>query len=404
MIYGLFGWILFTGLYLEIIAFQILRINSLKRSAPENVSDLYGRRSYMRWSLCQRHLCRFNMLLFSILYALLVLIFLTDISGLLTAADSIGLAVLQGICSGTLVFICHLITACRITIKKNYGLCQQDAKKTVREGILAFAISFCLYIVYYLCMPSQSIKHSYKVSVSLPAVILCCLVFLSVRYFFKVIKQNRQFLPVSDQDLSDKLHQLAQACGENNIEFQETSFDNGYMEAAVYSVFHRNFIVFSKALINSLDHDCLCAIAVHEIGHVVHRHLLHMHILKILCTGGIIILLWSFFGFVFSHSSLSESQQTIHELWLLFEMLIGTPVFIMIKNRLCQLEEKQADLYAQRMGFGINLVNALKLSERDAIRELNPHPLLLLLTAKHPSLSQRIAYLESENTDCHTAP
>ena len=49
-----------------------------------------------------------------------------------------------------------------------------------------------------------------------------------------------------------------------------------------------------------------------------------------------------------------------------------------------------ADAFAAKEGYGTALIEALKKLNRDALSDLNPHPLIVKLEYSHPTLSQRI--------------
>ena len=186
-----------------------------------------------------------------------------------------------------------------------------------------------------------------------------------------------------------------------NIEFHRMLYDNGNMEAGIFRLFSRKIVVFSETMLTSLDVNSICAIAAHEVGHAAHKHIVSAYVLKAACSCGAIILAWFYFNFLFSYSSLSDQQQIFYEICLLLEILIGIPLCIIIKNKIHQMEEQQADIYAVKMKHGRELINALKRSEKDTIRELNPHPLLHLLTSDHPPLSQRIIVIEKALSNCN---
>ena len=400
MKFSTFIFVLFTGLYLEAIFFQMLRLYSLKRPVPENVSDMYGQRSYERWIKCQRHLIRFSITRFSTYYALFLMLLFFDISPLFTF-DSFGSTLLRAALYGMIALCCFLVPAFRISIRNKYGLSQQNAKELVHYGLLSFISFFVSCIIFETFIPIQFRDNALNTSVSLPKAIFFCLLFFAIRNIIHSTKQYKRCFVILDRNLLCELHQLAQASGVSNIEFHRIFCGSDNMDAGIFRFFSRKVIMFSNALITSLDIDSICAIAAHEIGHAAHKHIVSTNILKAACASGAIALAWSFFNFLFTYASLSEQQQTLYSICLLLEILIGIPLCIIIKNKICQAEELQADTYAARTKYGKVYANALKQSEKKSIQELNPHPLLLLLTSDHPPLWQRIVNIEKELNRCN---
>ncbi len=389
-----FVFILFTGLYLEALALQILRLYSLKRPVPENVSDMYGQRSYARWKSCQRHLIKFSMVRFSVYYVyFLTLLFAASSS--LFRFGSFGSTLLRASLLGFIMLCCYLVPACKITIQKEYGLSQQNTKELVRYGLISFILAFAACIVCETCVPRQVSDHNISnTPVSLPFLLILAFACLAIRNTVRATKQYRRCFPIGDQKLTCELRQLAQTSGASNVEFHKVYCVNGNMDAGIFRFFRRKVIIFDATTINSLDNESICAIAAHELGHAVNRHIASTNILKAVCVGCAVILGWSYLSFISTFSSLSYQLQTVWGFRLLLEILIGVPACIMIMNKIRQIEELKADIYASKTKYGNVFISALKRSEKNVIHELNPHPLLLLLTSDYPSLSQRIVRIE----------
>jgi len=392
---GLFSVLFITGIWLEAVILQLLRVLSLKRAVPENVADLYGRRSYARWKDCRRDLSLFSIFHFTFEYVVFTVFLLTDVHRVFARTGFFGSFLLRGAGSGLLAFYPLLIPACRIMIKNKYGQSQQDAGRYIRKGLLAFAASFVLCIILDVLITPRSANPSSGFTVTWPMMAVACLVFLSVRYRLRAARQYNSCVAVRDRDLSDRLHGLARQCGVDNIEFHEGLYDSGHMRATVYWLFHRNIVAFSPSLLRNLETDAVCAVAAHEIGHAGLRHLTHRILLIILCTCGTVFLVWSFFDLLPRIPFLPDLTWTFHEIIMLLEFFVVFPVCIMIKNRIFQLEELHADAYAVKAGFGKESVIALKRIEKETIAELNPHPLLQLLTSTHPSLTRRLDNIDN---------
>ena len=52
--------------------------------------------------------------------------------------------------------------------------------------------------------------------------------------------------------------------------------------------------------------------------------------------------------------------------------------------------EYRADAEAAALGYGEDMISALKKLSRDNFGDLNPHPAVVLLEYDHPTVSQRI--------------
>ena len=65
-----------------------------------------------------------------------------------------------------------------------------------------------------------------------------------------------------------------------------------------------------------------------------------------------------------------------------------------ISSYLSRRHEYQADAFAAKEGYGEMLISALKRLHKEALSEINPHPVKVLLYYSHPTLSQRITAIE----------
>ena len=66
-----------------------------------------------------------------------------------------------------------------------------------------------------------------------------------------------------------------------------------------------------------------------------------------------------------------------------------------VSNCISRKHEYQADAFAAKEGYGEKLISSLKRLEKEALSDVNPHPLKVSLNYSHPTLSQRISAIEN---------
>jgi STE24 endopeptidase len=154
-------------------------------------------------------------------------------------------------------------------------------------------------------------------------------------------------------------------------------------------------IVLYDTLINDLTTNDIVAVLAHEIGHYKKRHVMISFVLSVVQMG---IMLYLFSLFV-SNPKLSQALGVnipqFHVGLVAFAMLYSPISLItgLFMNLLSRKNEYQADAYA-----GINfqpeeLISALKKLAGKNLSNLTPHPLYVWVTYSHPSLFQRVKYL-----------
>ena len=77
---------------------------------------------------------------------------------------------------------------------------------------------------------------------------------------------------------------------------------------------------------------------------------------------------------------------------ILFNAIIPfvSVVIGIVKSYISRRFEYRADLVAAKEGYGEYLISGLKNLFRDNLGNLNPHPLIVILSYSHPTLLQRI--------------
>ena len=58
--------------------------------------------------------------------------------------------------------------------------------------------------------------------------------------------------------------------------------------------------------------------------------------------------------------------------------------------------ERRADTFAAELGYGDELISALRKLVKDSLSNMNPHPVVVKLTYNHPPLHERIELIEAK--------
>ena len=67
-------------------------------------------------------------------------------------------------------------------------------------------------------------------------------------------------------------------------------------------------------------------------------------------------------------------------------------------NYMSRRFERRADSLAYELGYGDDLVSALRKLHKDSLADMNPHPTVVKLTYNHPPLHERIELIESKKS------
>jgi len=162
-------------------------------------------------------------------------------------------------------------------------------------------------------------------------------------------------------------------------------------------------IVLYDTLINDLDEDEIVAVLAHEIGHYKKKHTL-LNVVLSFVQSGILLFIMSFFIAKESEIALNlvqavgntEHIKTSFYLGIVGFGLIYSPVsliFGLFFNSISRRNEFAADAFAAKNGKAKALSNALIKLTVNNLSKVFPHPVYVFFYYSHPSLMQRLKYL-----------
>ena len=215
------------------------------------------------------------------------------------------------------------------------------------------------------------------------------------------MKIFNRFTPLPEGTLRDKLTQL---CSKYDVKVNKLLVRDASRRTTKSNAFFAGFgnrktISLDDNLINNFSEDEITAVFAHEFGHARHKHTLRslpftMFNTVLLFAGLWVVLnipsLYTAFGF--------ENVNYYFAMTLL--SVITWPVMTAlgtVGNCISRKHEYQADAFAAGEGYGTALISALKRLNKEALGDINPHPLKVFLDYSHPTLSQRISAIDRIN-------
>lgn len=151
-------------------------------------------------------------------------------------------------------------------------------------------------------------------------------------------------------------------------------------------------IVLYDTLMEKLTTQEVVAVLAHEVGHYKHKHTLKSMLISLPAT----LLMFYLLGLFLDSNALAQSlggQTANFHLNMIVFGILYAPVSLIIDlggNILSRKFEYQADNFANKHGFGNELISGLKKLSATSLSNLMPHPLHVFLHYSHPTLYQRI--------------
>jgi STE24 endopeptidase len=158
----------------------------------------------------------------------------------------------------------------------------------------------------------------------------------------------------------------------------------------------RKKIVLFDTLIEKLSKEEIVAVLAHEVGHYKKKHTLAAIITSIIQTGLTLYILSLFIGNSVLSKALGSDQPSFHLGLITFGFLYSpiSMVLGLFTNIISRRNEYTADRFSAQVYKAKHLQSALKKLSVDSLSNLTPHPLYVFFNYSHPTLLQRLKFIE----------
>ncbi len=158
-------------------------------------------------------------------------------------------------------------------------------------------------------------------------------------------------------------------------------------------------IVLFDTLIEKLSKEEIVAVLAHEIGHYKKKHTLISVFTSIIQTGLTLYILSLFVGNPLLSKALGSNFPSFHLGLITFGFLYSpiSTIIDLFMNMVSRKNEYTADQFASEQYKGVHLQNALKNLFVHNLSNLTPHPLYVFFNYSHPTLLQRLKFIEKFN-------
>lgn len=384
-----------------------LEMKSAERKIPENVADVYDGPAYERWLQYYKESTRLGLMrhLLSYLAVYLVLgldayawivYWLSPANEYLTAvtvlaADVIVCLLFSIPCDYVNTMVVEQKYGFNKTTKKTFILDQM--KSTLIELVVTGGLC-CLFIWLHKTLGNWLIP----VFTGIVFLLLLLLLFL----YPILSKAFNKFEPLPEGELRERLCRLLSenGCTVGEIKVMDGSKRSTKANAYFTGIGRTKTIVLYDTLLEQMTSDEIVAVFAHEMGHNKHKDNLKLQGLNLVNVVVMVLLIWAlvsvpeiyaYFGF--------DRVNYGFAFYLLGTVCLPflSPVLGLFSAALSRRFEYRADGFAKERGYGGALISALKVLARNSFVCLSPHPLLVRLSYDHPTVSQRVAALETDD-------
>lgn len=382
-----------------------LEMKSADREIPENVRDVYDRPAYQRWLQYYKETTRLAFVRHLLSYLAVYLILSLDIYawivyGLSPKGDYLAALTVLGVdlLVDLLISVpCDYIGT--MVVEQKYGFNKMtkmtfilDRVKSTLIELVVMGGLLSLFILLHKTLGNWLIPVFAGIVFALLLLILFLYPVLS--------KAFNKFELLPEGELKVRLCRLLSenGCTVGEIKVMDGSKRSTKANAYFSGLGRTKTIVLYDTLLEQMTADEIVAVFAHEMGHNKHKDNLKMQGMSLVNLVVMVLLAWGlvsvpeiYSGFGFDRINYGFAFYLLGTVCLSFL----TPFLGLPAAALSRRFEYRADRFAKEQGFGDSLVSALKVLARNSFICLSPHPLIVKHTYDHPTVSQRVAALET---------
>ncbi len=383
---------------------RYLDTKSAGRKIPDNVSDVYSGEEYEKWLKYDAELNRFG--------------FIRHIFGGIVDFCLIGFDAYAGIVNlfnTDNIYLCALIVLVansligevlgipfsyyrNMVIEQKYGFNRMTVKTFVVDELKNLLIENGLMIALMLALiwMHQTIGNALLIGFTAIMLAFTLAVNLLQPVFVRIFNK---LTPLPEGDLRTRLMELvtSNGCKVHDIYTMDGSKRSTRANAYFAGLGKLKTIVLYDTLMEQMSEDEILAVFAHEMGHNKHKDTLKLLGIAILNIVLMVFILWGLVSIPEIYTDFGfEGLNYGFAFILLSSVCLSalSPLISLFQSVLSRKFEYAADNFAKEQGYGKALISALKKLAKNNFSCLNPHPLIVLLTYSHPTVSQRIEALE----------
>ena len=387
--------------------FTVERVNHIcqGKELPENVKDVYDADEYDKWRNYENDSEKFSIIseLVSIAFSLILLV---------TNAYAWMFRMLPGfneyIQSLIVILVLSVMTTIisvpfkyydTFVIEEKYGMNKTTGTTFWLDILKEFIIS--IIIVFLFTAIVMFLFDTFgNTAIILATVVMLVISLVLALIIIPLMRIFNKFTPLEDGELKDKLIGLCEKYGlkVKKIVVKDASRRTTKSNAFCTGLGKFKTISLDDNLVNNFEDDEIVAVFAHEFAHARYKHIiksLPFSLFRTLITFAVLGLLLNYSGlctaFGFDGVNYFFALQLLSIIsWPLTKLLD------IVSNYISRKHEYQADAFAAKEGYGDKLIAALKRLSKEALSDINPHPVKVVLDYSHPTLSQRITAIEGK--------
>ncbi len=398
-------------LLMQFVWSAVLRVLSGKqvgKPLPSSVQGIYDEAEYDKWRRYNGKKERLSIASDVISLAISIVFFCTDLISLIYNFLP-GSVIVKGILFFLVVGLAETIVSLpfdcvfNFKIEAEFGFNKVTPKTFIADTAKNYLLNSILSIILFgLVVLAYNILGNYF---GIIAFVGLAIIMILISAFSSVFSRIfNKFTSLPDGELRDTLSRMFADAGYKlkDIYVMDASKRTTKANAYCGGIGKLKQIVLFDNLVNNYTAGEITAVFAHELAHFKHKDTTKMtffNLLNFLPLMAVMTLMMVFpqvatsFGF--------EGANIFFAFYVGFGNVFSIVAqLIMIPfNYMSRSFERRADTLAYTLGYGDDLISALRKLHKDSLSDMNPHPVVVKLTYSHPPLHERIDLIESKKSE-----
>lgn len=375
---------------------------------PKSVQGIYDDEEYNKWRRYNQAKDRLSVTSSIIALSVSVMFYCSDIISVIYYAMPGGEMVKAMLCF-LIIGLVETIIALPLDyifnfrIEEEFGFNKVTNKTffvdTIKNYIIGNVLNFALFGIMLLAYSLLGAYFGIIAFAGLAILMILISAFSSV--FSKIFNK---FTPLPDGELRTNLSKMFEDAGYKlkDIYVMDASKRTTKANAYCGGIGKMKQIVLFDNLVNNYTEGEITAVFAHELAHFKNKDTTKMtffnmlNFLPMMAMMTVMMLVPEIaqdFGF--------EGANLFFAFYVSFGSILSIiSQLIMIPfNYMSRHFERRADSLAYELGYGDDLISALRKLHKDSLSDMNPHPTVVKLTYNHPPLHERIELIEAKKNN-----
>ena len=387
------------------LTLHFLSNKQVGKPLPKSVQGIYNDEEYNKWRRYKNKQDKLSLASSVIALAINIVLFCTNIvsviynfmpGGVMLKAILFFLSVglVETIISLPLEYIFNF------KIEAEFGFNKITPKTFIADAIKNYLIGNVLNIIIFgLILIAYNVLGPYFgiiAFIGLAVIMILISTFSSA--FSKIFNK---FTPLEEGELRTNLSKMFEDAGYKlkDIYVMDASKRTTKANAYCGGIGKMKQIVLYDNLVNDYSAGEITAVFAHELAHFKNKDTTKMtffnmlNFLPMMVMATVMMLVPEIaqsFGF--------DDANIFFAFYVSFGAVLSivTQLIMIPFNALSCHFERRADTFAAELGYGDELISALRKLVKDSLSNLNPHPIVVKLTYNHPPLHERIELIEAK--------